>query len=129
MRIIKKIVIFIVLFYISLFVFFLGSKSSAPWCFEDEVELDMDDEEYLKDKSYFTATYEVKSAEEYPKDEKASDKEWPKKCRFNIFGEFYNSDFKYSKIYKNKNVPSADTTSLYEEDFVLTDTVLNNKMF
>lgn len=39
MRIIKKIVIFIVLFYISLFVFFLGSKSSAPWCFEDEVYL------------------------------------------------------------------------------------------
>lgn len=40
-----------------------------------------------------------------------------------------NNDFKYSKIYRNKNVPSADTTSLYEEDFVLTDTVLNNKMF
>lgn len=39
MRIIKKTVIFIVLFYISLFVFFLGSKSSAPWCFEDEVYL------------------------------------------------------------------------------------------
>ena len=39
MRIIKKTVIIIVLFYISLFVFFLGSKSSAPWCFEDEVYL------------------------------------------------------------------------------------------
>ena len=39
MRIIKKTVIFIVLFYISLFVFFLGSKAFAPWCYEDEVYL------------------------------------------------------------------------------------------